>query len=149
MNLYNSRHWLVPVHQPPPAPFPIRPFSPDGAPDWRLSTCAATPKIRVSSTKSSIGHLLGGAGSVESVICLLTLRDQFLPASLNVREIDPVVEFDLVQEPREAVVKSATLLRNAAPPGGGTRALLPLSSSAPPTTIAVIGPWADAGNTRG
>jgi 3-oxoacyl-[acyl-carrier-protein] synthase II len=83
---------------------------------------AATPKIRVSSTKSSIGHLLGGAGSVESVICLLTLRDQFLPASLNVREIDPVVEFDLVQQPREAVVK--TVLTNSFGFGGANATLV-------------------------
>jgi 3-oxoacyl-[acyl-carrier-protein] synthase II len=83
---------------------------------------AATPKIPVSSTKSSIGHLLGGAGSVESVICLLTLRDQFLPASLNVREIDPVVEFDLVQQPREAVVK--TVLTNSFGFGGANATLI-------------------------
>ena len=83
---------------------------------------AATPKIRVSSTKSSIGHLLGGAGSVESVICLLTLRDQFLPASLNVREIDPVVEFDLVQQPREAEVK--TVLTNSFGFGGANATLI-------------------------
>jgi 3-oxoacyl-[acyl-carrier-protein] synthase II len=76
----------------------------------------------VSSTKSSIGHLLGGAGSVESVICLLTLRDQFLPASLNVREIDPVVEFDLVQQPREAVVK--TVLTNSFGFGGANATLI-------------------------
>lgn len=68
---------------------------------------ASTGRIRVSSTKSSIGHLLGGAGSVESVLCLLAMRDQFLPASLSVREVDPVVEFDLVQQPREAVVTTA------------------------------------------
>ncbi|MGB6220493.1 beta-ketoacyl-[acyl-carrier-protein] synthase family protein, partial [Haloferula sp.] len=49
-----------------------------------------TPKIKVSSTKSAIGHLLGGAGSVESVICLLALEGQWLPPSLNVREPDEV-----------------------------------------------------------
>ena len=83
---------------------------------------AATPRIRVSSTKSAIGHLLGGAGSVESVICLITLRDQFLPASLNVRGIDPVVEFDLVQQPREAVVK--TVLTNSFGFGGANATLI-------------------------
>jgi 3-oxoacyl-[acyl-carrier-protein] synthase II len=63
---------------------------------------SATPGIRVSSTKSAIGHLLGGAGAVESVICLIALEHQFIPASLHVREADPVCEFDLVREPREA-----------------------------------------------
>lgn len=68
---------------------------------------ADTASIKVSSTKSAIGHLLGGAGAVESVICLMALEGQWLPASLNVREIDPAVSFDLVQEPREAKVEVA------------------------------------------
>lgn len=79
-------------------------------------------KIKVSSTKSAIGHLLGGAGSVESVICLLALRDQFLPASLHVREIDPVVEFDLVQQPRETTV--TTVLTNSFGFGGANATLI-------------------------
>lgn len=82
----------------------------------------ATPGIRVSSTKSSIGHLLGGAGSVESVICLIALQDQFLPASLGVREIDPVVEFDLVRQPREALVR--TVLTNSFGFGGANATLI-------------------------
>lgn len=82
----------------------------------------ATSGIRVSSTKSSIGHLLGGAGSVESVICLIALQDQFLPASLGVREVDPVVEFDLVRQPREASVR--TVLTNSFGFGGANATLV-------------------------
>lgn len=82
----------------------------------------ATSKIRVSSTKSSIGHLLGGAGSVESVLCLIALRDQFLPASLGVRELDPVVGFDLVQQPRETLVETA--LTNSFGFGGANATLI-------------------------
>ena len=63
--------------------------------------------IKVSSTKSAIGHLLGGAGAVESVISLIALESQRLPASLHVREADPVCTFDLVRTPREAVVRRA------------------------------------------
>lgn len=62
-------------------------------------------EIRVSSTKSAIGHLLGGAGAVESVIGLLALEGQFLPANLNVREADAVCTFDLIREPRDAKVE--------------------------------------------
>jgi len=64
----------------------------------------AVSSIQVSSTKSAIGHLLGGAGAVESVICLMALEGQWLPASLNVREADPVCTFDLIREPRVAKV---------------------------------------------
>jgi 3-oxoacyl-[acyl-carrier-protein] synthase II len=39
--------------------------------------------VNVSSTKSAIGHLLGAAGSVESIACLLSLRDQVVPPTIN------------------------------------------------------------------
>ena len=82
----------------------------------------ATPGIRVSSTKSAIGHLLGGAGAVESVICLLALESQFIPANLNVRETDPVCEFDLVREPRDAVLHR--VLTNSFGFGGANATLI-------------------------
>lgn len=53
--------------------------------------------IAVSSTKSAMGHLLGGAGAVEAVICVMALGGQWLPASLNIRELDPVAVFDVVR----------------------------------------------------
>lgn len=62
----------------------------------------AVSKIPVSSTKSSMGHLLGGAGAVEAVICLMALQGQWLPGSLNVREVDPAVHFDLVRQFRRS-----------------------------------------------
>ena len=79
-------------------------------------------KNKVSSTKSAIGHLLGGAGAVESVISLMALKDQFLPASLNVREADPVCTFDLVREPREAHVQR--VLTNSFGFGGSNATLI-------------------------
>tara|TARA_B100000214_G_C23488068_1_gene410304 strand:- start:180 stop:542 length:363 start_codon:yes stop_codon:yes gene_type:complete len=39
--------------------------------------------VNVSSTKSSIGHLLGAAGSVESIFSILSIKDNILPATLN------------------------------------------------------------------
>ena len=64
-------------------------------------------RIAVSSTKSAMGHLLGGAGAVEAVICLMALQGQWMPASLNVREVDPAVQFDLVRTFRRAKVEHA------------------------------------------
>ncbi len=45
-------------------------------------------KLNVSSTKSSMGHLLGAAGAVEAIICLLALRDSVCPPTLNLQEPD-------------------------------------------------------------
>lgn len=79
-------------------------------------------KIKVSSTKSSIGHLLGAAGAVEAIISLIALEGQWLPASLNVRERDPVCEFDLIREPREAPV--SRVLTNSFGFGGANATLI-------------------------
>jgi 3-oxoacyl-[acyl-carrier-protein] synthase II len=78
--------------------------------------------IQVSSTKSATGHLLGGAGAVEAVISLLALEGQFLPASLNVREPDPVCTFDLVTTPRDADLRR--VLTNSFGFGGANATLI-------------------------
>jgi 3-oxoacyl-[acyl-carrier-protein] synthase II len=82
----------------------------------------AVGKIKVSSTKSAIGHLLGGAGAVESVICLIALEGQWLPANLNVREADEICTFDLVKSPREAFVRR--VLTNSFGFGGANATLI-------------------------
>lgn len=82
----------------------------------------AVEKIKVSSTKSAIGHLLGGAGAVESVISLIALEGQWLPANLNVRNADPVCTFDLVREPRETSVQR--VLTNSFGFGGANATLI-------------------------
>ncbi len=78
--------------------------------------------IAVSSTKSAMGHLLGGAGAVESGICLLALKHQQLPASLNIREVDPGCRFDLIRKPRAASIDVA--LTNSFGFGGSNASLI-------------------------
>jgi 3-oxoacyl-[acyl-carrier-protein] synthase II len=79
-------------------------------------------KISVSSTKSAMGHLLGGAGAIESAICMLALNHGHLPASLNIREVDPACRFDLVRIPREAKLDIA--LTNSFGFGGSNASLI-------------------------
>jgi 3-oxoacyl-[acyl-carrier-protein] synthase II len=56
----------------------------------------AAYKISMSSTKSSIGHLLGAAGSVEAIFSLLAIRDQIAPPTLNLENPSDGCDIDLV-----------------------------------------------------
>jgi 3-oxoacyl-[acyl-carrier-protein] synthase II len=58
--------------------------------------------IHVSSTKAGIGHLLGAAGAVESAVCLMALKEQWLPPMTTTTTPDPAVRFRLVQKPTKA-----------------------------------------------
>ena len=54
--------------------------------------------LLVSSTKSMTGHLLGGAGSLEAGITVLTLRDQIAPPTTNIENLDSACNFRLVRD---------------------------------------------------
>jgi 3-oxoacyl-[acyl-carrier-protein] synthase II len=56
----------------------------------------AAAKISMSSTKSSIGHLLGAAGAVEAIFCLLAIRDNVAPPTINLDNPDIDTAIDLV-----------------------------------------------------
>lgn len=68
------------------------------------------PRVPISATKSMIGHLLGGAGAVEAIAVVCSLRDQVLHPSINVDELDPALEIDLVRERREVDLRCAVKL---------------------------------------
>ncbi|CAN5360022.1 beta-ketoacyl-ACP synthase II [soil metagenome] len=54
------------------------------------------PKLAVSSTKSMTGHTLGAAGAIETLVCLLAMRDSILPPTINVDHQDPEIVLDVV-----------------------------------------------------
>ena len=65
-------------------------------------------KLSMSSTKSSIGHLLGAAGSVEAIFTTLALRDQVAPATLNLDNPSESCDIDLVPHtPKEREIRTA------------------------------------------
>lgn len=76
----------------------------DGAEAAAINTWAGAhaANLPVSSTKASIGHLLGAAGAVEALICAMALREQWLPPTMTIENVDPVCAFPLVREPRDA-----------------------------------------------
>ena len=80
------------------------------------------PKLCVSSTKSSIGHLLGAAGAVEAVVCLMALREQWLPPQTRLTTADPACRFQIVREPTDAPVEVA--LSNSFGFGGANASLI-------------------------
>jgi 3-oxoacyl-[acyl-carrier-protein] synthase II len=56
------------------------------------------PDIPVTSTKGHTGHLLGGAGALATVVVVEALRTGMLPGTLNVQELDPEVDLNVVTE---------------------------------------------------
>ena len=52
-------------------------------------------KVNISSTKSMTGHLLGAAGSVEAIACILAINNSIVPPTINHREQDPEIDAKL------------------------------------------------------
>ena len=83
---------------------------------------AHVSSLAVSSTKASVGHLLGAAGAVEAVVCLMALREQWLPPTATLREPDPACAFPIVREPTESRIEYA--LTNSFGFGGANATLI-------------------------
>ncbi len=96
----------------------------DGAEGKAIMRWAGTAaeRVMVTSTKGSVGHLLGGAGAVEAVICLMALRGGWVPPNVPVITVDPVCGFDLVREPRDAALDC--VLTNSFGFGGANASLV-------------------------
>jgi len=85
----------------------------------------AVGKLSMSSTKSAIGHLLGGAGAVEAIFCILAIRDQIVPPTLNLdNPSDGTAGVDLV--PHVAKERTVKAVLNNSFGFGGTNASLVL-----------------------
>ncbi|MES2289969.1 MAG: beta-ketoacyl-ACP synthase II [Pseudomonadota bacterium] len=81
----------------------------------------ALETMSMSSTKSAIGHLLGGAGAVEAIFCILAIRDQIVPPTLNLdNPSDSCAGVDLV--PHIAKKRKVNAVLNNSFGFGGTNA---------------------------
>jgi 3-oxoacyl-[acyl-carrier-protein] synthase II len=84
----------------------------------------AAGKVTMSSTKSSIGHLLGAAGAVEAIFCALAIRDQVAPPTINLD--NPSVETPIDLAPHEARRREIRVALSNSFGFGGTNASLVL-----------------------
>ncbi|MFN4131358.1 MAG: beta-ketoacyl-ACP synthase II, partial [Paracoccaceae bacterium] len=80
--------------------------------------------VTMSSTKSSIGHLLGAAGAVEAIFCILALRDQVAPPTINLD--NPAVASKLDLAPNVAKHRKIDVALSNSFGFGGTNASLVL-----------------------
>ena len=82
----------------------------------RRALGSAADSIAVSATKSMTGHLLGAAGAVEAVFAICAVRERIAPPTINITEVDPVIDLDVVRDkPRQL--------------GDGTRPVIALNNS--------------------
>ena len=75
--------------------------------------------VAVSATKSMTGHLLGGAGAIESVFLVKAIQDRLAPPTINIENIDPAVTVDVVRDtPRALPVGDIAALNDSFGFGG-------------------------------
>jgi 3-oxoacyl-[acyl-carrier-protein] synthase II len=79
--------------------------------------------VRVSSTKSMMGHALGAAGAIEAAFSVLALREQFLPPNINFVEPDPAWKFEVIAN-RSRAARVNHVLSNSIGFGGTNASLI-------------------------
>ncbi|MDO8308399.1 MAG: beta-ketoacyl-ACP synthase II [Actinomycetota bacterium] len=85
----------------------------------RRALGSATDRAVVTGTKSMTGHLLGGAGAIESIFTILALRDRFVPPTANLVDLDPEVHVDVAAgQPRPLPAGDIAAINNSFGFGG-------------------------------
>jgi 3-oxoacyl-[acyl-carrier-protein] synthase II len=79
--------------------------------------------VVVTSTKSMTGHLLGGAGALESVATVLALHHRVSPPTINLDNLDPQVELDIATKARDLPLGDIAALNNSFGFGGANVAV--------------------------
>ncbi len=77
-----------------------------------------TENLLVSATKSSTGHLLGGAGAVEAVFTILALKNQLVPPTINLENQDPEIPLNVPTKPTKLTRPDAIAISNSFGFGG-------------------------------
>lgn len=83
----------------------------------------AADRVVVTSTKSMTGHLLGGAGALESIATILAIRDRVVPPTINLEDRDPKVDLDIATKPRDLPAGDIAAMNNSFGFGGANVAV--------------------------
>jgi 3-oxoacyl-[acyl-carrier-protein] synthase II len=78
----------------------------------------------VTGTKSMTGHLLGGAGAIESIFTILAIRERVVPPTANLTNMDPAIDLDVATSPRPLPAGDIAALNNSFGFGGHDVALV-------------------------
>ena len=84
--------------------------------------------VAVSATKSMTGHLLGGAGAIETIFCVLALHHRLAPPTINIENLDPQVTIDVVRDHPRALPAGRIAALNDSFGFGGHNVVLVLRS---------------------
>tara|TARA_B100001996_G_scaffold346660_2_gene303738 strand:+ start:648 stop:1898 length:1251 start_codon:yes stop_codon:yes gene_type:complete len=88
--------------------------------------CSTIDSISMSSTKSSTGHLLGAAGAIEAIFSILTIKNNIIPATINLDDLSIDTKINLV--PHEIINKNVEVVLSNSFGFGGTNASVVFSS---------------------
>lgn len=75
-------------------------------------------KIAITATKSSTGHLLGGAGAIEAIFTILAIYERTIPQTINLFDQDPAIPLDVVTSPRKLAAGPILAISNSFGFGG-------------------------------
>jgi 3-oxoacyl-[acyl-carrier-protein] synthase II len=94
----------------------------------RLALGSDADHVAVSATKSSTGHLLGGAGAIESVFIVKALQERLAPPTMNIENLDPAVTIDVVRDKPRALPQGDIAALNDSFGFGGHNVVLAFKS---------------------
>lgn len=90
----------------------------------RAALGSHTDSTVVTGTKSMTGHLLGGAGAIESIFTILAIRERVVPPTANLTNMDPAIDLDVATSPRPLPAGDIAALNNSFGFGGHDVALV-------------------------
>ncbi len=78
----------------------------------RRAFSSHTDQIAVTAPKSSIGHTLGGAGAIESILTIMSIKNRLIPRTINITDFDPKVDLDVVRDAHREISATEILALN-------------------------------------